>query len=206
MKPIKLLIALLLAAGPSPLRAQTDTTVFSLLDLARPGLERVAALHAAGDDTAAAEALLDYYRRRTGVVCPEANLADITITPDEQRWADEALDHQLLRPQGLPALLFLRRRHRLALLAREGQRTALAAAPPLLVHPAGQVLLRHPATPDTSTHGWSRVRRLGEEKPAGRRRKAERPQELRRPRSPPKRRTSASHGVRWRPDAVCRTC
>ena len=57
MKPIKLLIALLLAAGLSPLRAQTDTTVFSLLDLARPGLERVAALHAAGDDTAAAEAL-----------------------------------------------------------------------------------------------------------------------------------------------------
>ena len=50
MKPIKLLIALLLAAGPSPLRAQTDTTVFSLLDLARPGLERVAALHAAGDE------------------------------------------------------------------------------------------------------------------------------------------------------------
>ena len=60
MKPIKLLIALLLAAGPSPLRAQTDTTVFSLLDLARPGLERVAALHAAGDDTAAAEAPVSY--------------------------------------------------------------------------------------------------------------------------------------------------
>ena len=100
MKPIKLLIALLLAAGPSPLRAQTDTTVFSLLDLARPGLERVAALHAAGDDTAAAEALLDYYRRRTGVVCPEANLADITITPDEQRWADEAMHHRFFVHKG----------------------------------------------------------------------------------------------------------
>ena len=100
MKPIKLLIALLLAAGLSPLRAQTDTTVFSLLDLARPGLERVAALHAAGDDTAAAEALLDYYRRRTGVVCPEANLADITITPDEQRWADEAMHHRFFVHKG----------------------------------------------------------------------------------------------------------
>ena len=100
MKPIKLLIALLLAAGPSPLRAQTDTTVFSLLDLARPGLERVAALHAAGDDTAAAEALLDYYRRRTGVICPEANLADITITPDEQRWADEAMHHRFFVHKG----------------------------------------------------------------------------------------------------------
>ena len=100
MKPIKLLIALLLAAGPSPLRAQTDTTVFSLLDLARPGLERVAALHAAGDDKATAEALLDYYRRRTGVVCPEANLADITITPDEQRWADEAMHHRFFVHKG----------------------------------------------------------------------------------------------------------
>ena len=57
MKPVKLLIALLLALLPSLMRVQADTTVFALLDLTRPGLERVAELHAAGDDKAAAEAL-----------------------------------------------------------------------------------------------------------------------------------------------------
>ena len=100
MKPVKLLIALLLAVLPSLMRVQADTSVFSLLDLTRPGLERIAALHAAGDDTAAAEALLDYYRRRTGVVCPEADLTDITITPDEQRWADEAMHHRFFVHKG----------------------------------------------------------------------------------------------------------
>ena len=140
MKPVKLLIALLLALLPSLMRVQADTTVFALLDLTRPGLERVAELHAAGDDKAAAEALLDYYRRRTGVVCPDADPAGITITPEEQRWADEAMEHRLLRPQGLPALLFLRRRHRLGVLAREGQRIALAAAPHEMVGADGQSL------------------------------------------------------------------
>lgn len=94
MKPVKILFALLLAALPAALRAQADTSVFALLDLARPGLEHVAELHAAGDDTAAAETLLDYYRHRTGVVCPDVDLANITITPDEQRWADEAMEHR----------------------------------------------------------------------------------------------------------------
>lgn len=94
MKPLKLLFALLLATQPVVLRAQADTSVFALLDLTRPGLERVAELHAAGSDPAAAEALLDYYRRRTGVVSPDVDLANISITPDEQRWADEAMEHR----------------------------------------------------------------------------------------------------------------
>ena len=87
MKPVKLLIALLLALLPSLMRVQADTTVFALLDLTRPGLERVAELHAAGADKAAAEALLDYYRRRTGVVCPDADPAGIPNTPDDHSWA-----------------------------------------------------------------------------------------------------------------------
>lgn len=100
MKPVKLLIALLLALLPSLMRVQADTTVFALLDLTRPGLERVAELHAAGDDKAAAEALLDYYRHRTGVVCPDADPAGITITPEEQRWADEAMEHRFFVHKG----------------------------------------------------------------------------------------------------------
>ena len=100
MKPVKLLITLLLAALPALLRAQADTSVFALLDLMRPGLERVAALHAAGDERAAAEALLDYYRHRTGVVCPDVDLSDITISPDERRWADEAMEHRFFVHHG----------------------------------------------------------------------------------------------------------
>ncbi|WP_300797848.1 heparin-sulfate lyase HepC [uncultured Alistipes sp.] len=94
MKLSKLLTALLFAALPLLSRAQADTTLFALLDLSRPGLERVAALHAAGDDAQAAEALLDYYRHRTEVVCPDVDTAAIVITPGEQRWADEALEHR----------------------------------------------------------------------------------------------------------------
>ena len=71
-----------------------DTTVFALLDLTRPGLERVDSLHAAGNDPEAARALLAYYRSRTGVRCPEVNLDSVTLSPDEQRWADEALEHR----------------------------------------------------------------------------------------------------------------
>ena len=131
MKPLKLLFALLLATQPVVLRAQADTSVFALLDLTRPGLERVAELHAAGSDPAAAEALLDYYRRRTGVVSPDVDLANISITPDEQRWADEAMEHRFFVHAGY---------HRLAILAREGQRTALAAPPDEVVGSDGQSL------------------------------------------------------------------
>ena len=87
---------------PPALEAATvaDTTVFALLDLSRPGLERVDSLHAAGNDPEAARALLAYYRSRTGVVCPEVNLDSVTISPDEQRWADEALEHRFFVHSG----------------------------------------------------------------------------------------------------------
>lgn len=94
MKPLILLFTLFCCAAPPTLAAQTDTTLFALLDLERPGLERVAALHNAGDQTAAAEALLDYYRHRTQVASPDVDTLQITITDDEQRWADEGLEHR----------------------------------------------------------------------------------------------------------------
>ncbi len=91
---IKPLLALLAAVALLTAAAQPDTDVFALLDLARPGLERVAALHAAGDDTAAAEALLAYYRARKEVVCPDIDPEHPTLTDEERRWADEALEHR----------------------------------------------------------------------------------------------------------------
>lgn len=106
MNPAKLLTSLLLAALPALCGAQSDTTVFGLLDLTRPGLERVAGLHRAGDDTSAAEALLTYYRDRASVVCPDVDLAHITITPDQQRWADEAMQHRFFVHTGYQPSFF----------------------------------------------------------------------------------------------------
>ena len=139
MKPVKLLIALLLALLPSLMRVQADTTVFALLDLTRPGLERVAELHAAGDDKAAAEALLDYYRRRTGVVCPGCDPAGITITPKNnagptRRWSTVSSSTRATSPPISTATTST------GVLAREGQRTALAAAPHEMVGADGQSL------------------------------------------------------------------
>ncbi len=84
----------------------SDTTVFALLDLSRPGLERVARLHAAGDDQAAAQALLEYFRTRRGVVCPEVDLDSVVISADEQRWADEALEHRFFVHSGYQPSFF----------------------------------------------------------------------------------------------------
>ena len=47
------------------------TEVFDLLDLTRPGLEKVRAAHEGGDDAAAAADLLEYYRSRKGICTPE---------------------------------------------------------------------------------------------------------------------------------------
>ena len=94
MKTAKLLAPLLALLFGLPGMAQTDSTVFALLDLTRPGLEEVARYHAAGNDPAAADALLDYFRNRTSVRCPGVETDAPDITPDEQRWADEALEHR----------------------------------------------------------------------------------------------------------------
>ena len=54
-----------ITALPALLRAQADTSVFALLDLTRPGLERVAALHAAGAHRRNAVALLRHTAPRS---------------------------------------------------------------------------------------------------------------------------------------------
>lgn len=66
---------------------------FSLLNLDHPGLEKVKDFYEQGKEEAAAQALLDYYRNRTGIVNPAIDLNHITISKREQQWADEALEH-----------------------------------------------------------------------------------------------------------------
>ena len=100
MKTAKLLAPLLALLLVLPGMAQTDSTVFALLDLTRPGLEEVARYHAAGNDPAAADALLAYFRNRTSVRCPGVETDAPEITPDEQRWADEALEHRFFVHSG----------------------------------------------------------------------------------------------------------
>lgn len=73
---------------------------FSLLNLDYPGLEKVKALHQEGKDTEAAQALLNYYRTRTNVKTPDINLKKLTISKDEQKMADEALQHTFFAHKG----------------------------------------------------------------------------------------------------------
>lgn len=72
---------------------ELKTEVFSLLNLDYPGLEKVKTLHQEGKDADAAKALLDYYRARTNVKTPDINLKKVTISKDDQKMADDALQH-----------------------------------------------------------------------------------------------------------------
>ncbi len=103
MKAIKTLLAaatLFLAAGT--INAQElRPEVFDLLNLDHPGLENVKALHNEGNDAAAASALLDYYRNRTGICTAEIkDITKVKISKEHQKWADEALEHTFFVHKG----------------------------------------------------------------------------------------------------------
>ena len=74
--------------------------VFSLLNLDYPGLEKVKALHQSGKDKEATAELLNYYRARKGIKTPDLNLNKLTIGKDEQKWADDALEHTFFVHKG----------------------------------------------------------------------------------------------------------
>ena len=79
---------------------ELKTEVFDFLNLDYPGLENVKDLHSKGKDAEAASALLEYYRARKDVKAPEVNVDKITISKDEQKWADEALQHTFFSHKG----------------------------------------------------------------------------------------------------------
>ena len=77
--------AILLGTSTYAQEPQLRSEVFDMIDLERPGMEQVKALHAAGNDTEAAAALLDYYKNRTGVATPDIkDPAKVTITEEHQ--------------------------------------------------------------------------------------------------------------------------
>ena len=95
-KTFKYIVLLVLACFVGKANAlELKTEVFSLLNLDYPGVEKVKNLHQEGKDADAAKALLDYYRARTNVKTPDVNLKKVTISKDDQKMADDALQHQL---------------------------------------------------------------------------------------------------------------
>lgn len=102
----KFFMALALSVVPMLLNAANAKDVLNMLDLSRPGLEKVRKLHARGKDKEAAAALLDYYRHRTGVKSVGVNAADPKITAEEQRWADEGLEHKFFVHTGYQPSFF----------------------------------------------------------------------------------------------------
>ncbi len=66
-------------------------SVFTLLDLGHPGLEEVKSAYESGDEKTAAVELLHYYKSRD---LGYPGLVTDKITEEEQKWADEALEHR----------------------------------------------------------------------------------------------------------------
>lgn len=100
-KTFKLITLLVIACFASQAGAQElKSEVFSLLNLDYPGLEKVKALHEEGKDEDAAKALLDYYRARTNVKSPDIDLQNLKISKQEQKWADDGLEHTFFVHKG----------------------------------------------------------------------------------------------------------
>ncbi len=87
------LLCALCAVSTLSAAAGVDPKAFSLLDLGRPGLEQTARLWAQRDTLAAARALLDYYKGRNFVTHPDLDPRNVTITEEEQKWADDGMKH-----------------------------------------------------------------------------------------------------------------
>lgn len=93
-KLFALTAALVAAVGVARAQPTLKEEVFGLLNLDMPELAEVKALHAEGRVEEAAEALLAYYKARTHITTPDIpNPATVRISANEQKWADEALDH-----------------------------------------------------------------------------------------------------------------
>lgn len=73
---------------------------FGLLNLDYPGLEKVKEACIKEQWNDAAQALLQYYRTRTGINHPDIDLKNLKISKEEQKWADDALEHTFFVHKG----------------------------------------------------------------------------------------------------------
>lgn len=86
--------------------AKDTHSVFDVLNLDYKGLETVKKLHEEGKDEEAKEALLTYYKNRTNITHPDLDLNHITIKENEQKWADEALEHKFYALDSHPSYFY----------------------------------------------------------------------------------------------------
>lgn len=104
LNSIALIVALFISLS---LQSQTlDTELFSLLNSDFKGLDVVFKLHQAGKDKEASDALLEYFKKRSSVLNPEVNLGKISISAEEQQYADDALEHRFFSHEGFKPSLF----------------------------------------------------------------------------------------------------
>ena len=95
------ILGIAFAISASAQAPELKPEVFDLLDLERAGMEEVKALHQQGNDLEAANALLKYYRERKGIRTPEIDDPQkATITSEQQKWADEAMEHTFFVHKG----------------------------------------------------------------------------------------------------------
>lgn len=101
MKIVKYILgALLLLVAITTEAQQLKKEAFDLINLDYPGLEKVKAACAGQKWAEASQALLNYYRNRTGVVHPDIDLKHLKISKEEQKWADDALQHTFFVHKG----------------------------------------------------------------------------------------------------------
>lgn len=79
---------------------QLRQEAFELINLDYPGLEKVKAACSRQKWETAAQELLNYYRSRTGITHPDIDLKNLTISKEEQKWADDALEHTFFVHKG----------------------------------------------------------------------------------------------------------
>ena len=79
---------------------QLRQEAFELINLDYPGLEKEKAACSRQKWEAAAQELLNYYRSRTGITHPDIDLKNLTISREEQKWADDALEHTFFVHKG----------------------------------------------------------------------------------------------------------
>lgn len=101
MKTLKyILLLLFLSAAAITSAQQLRKEALDLINLDYPGLEKVKAACNARQWDEAAQALLHYYRTRTGIVHPDIDLKNLKISREEQKWADDALEHTFFVHKG----------------------------------------------------------------------------------------------------------
>lgn len=102
IKTLLPLLLVLLLAGHQQLMAQSDTSVFSRLDLDRKGLEKVKAAWLKKDYQQAAAQLLTYYRQRKDVQHPEVEATGPVDMPkgEELKKAEDGLRHVFFAHKG----------------------------------------------------------------------------------------------------------